>query len=157
MKGSCWVAQRGDKIKALVAARASLSGAQQGLERSLAALPGYLQFLLEAPVGLASLHKHARTGLETSHSSSGVSLLTYQYGACAKGAALPMPGSLAAWPWKPAVPCISTCKQACCISWPPGRDLEPFAHSQHPLLSLWRAALCLGVAHVKDLQGHRCP
>ena len=69
VKGSCWVGQRGDKINALAARRASLSGAQQSLKRSLAALPGQLQFLLEAPVGLASLHKHARTGLETSHSS----------------------------------------------------------------------------------------
>ena len=69
MKGSCWVAQRGDKIEALVGGSVSLAGAQQSLKRSLAALPGQLQFLLEAPVGLASLHKHACTGLETSHSS----------------------------------------------------------------------------------------
>ena len=69
VKCSCWVGQRGDKINALAARRASLSGAQQSLKRSLATLPGQLQFLLEAPVGLASLHKHACTGLETSHSS----------------------------------------------------------------------------------------
>ena len=40
VKGSCWVGQRGDKINALAARRASLSGAQQSLKRSLAALPG---------------------------------------------------------------------------------------------------------------------
>ncbi len=68
VKGSCWVSQRGDKINALAARSASLSGAQQSLERSLTALHGQLQFLLEALVGLASLHKHARTGLKSLHS-----------------------------------------------------------------------------------------
>ena len=69
VNGSCWVGQRGDKIDALAARSASLSGAQQSLKRSLAAVPGQLQFLLKAPIGLASLHKQARTGLEASHSS----------------------------------------------------------------------------------------
>ena len=68
----------------------------------------------------------------------------YHHSACVKDAALPMPGSLAAWPWKPAVPCISTSKQPCSIPRPPTWDLEPSAHSQHPWVSAWHAALVPG-------------
>ena len=95
VKGNCQVGQRGSKAKAKVAGRTSLSGAQQSLKRSLAAFPGQLHFLPQAPDGLASLHERAGTGSETSDSSSGVSLLRYRNSACTKEAALPMPGSLA--------------------------------------------------------------
>ena len=57
--GRCHVGQHRSHAKAVVAWRASVPGVQQGLERSLAALPGQLQLLPQPPIGLASLHERA--------------------------------------------------------------------------------------------------